>query len=53
MRIAVIGSGTAAGLVHQCYAWGARNVELHAAQALGPIAPARGLTFPTFLPETG
>ena len=44
---------TAAGLVHQCYAWGARNVELHAAQALGPIAPARGLTFPTFLPETG
>jgi hypothetical protein len=44
---------TAAGLVHQCYAWGARNVELHAAQALGPVAPARGLTFPTFLPETG
>lgn len=43
----------AAGLVRQCYAWGARNVELHAAQALGPVAPARGLTFPTFLPETG
>jgi hypothetical protein len=44
---------TAAGLVRQCYAWGARNVELHAAQALGPVAPARGLTFPTFLPESG
>ncbi len=44
---------TAAALVHRCYAWGARNLELHAAQALGPVAPARGLAFPTFLPETG
>ena len=43
----------AAALVRQCYAWGARNVELHAAQAVGPIPPARGLAFPTFLPETG
>ena len=43
----------AAGLVRQCYVWGARNVELHAAQALGPVAPLRGLTFPTFLPESG
>ena len=43
----------ASQLVRQCYAWGARNVELHAAQALGPVAPARGIAFPTFLPETG
>lgn len=44
---------SAARLIHQCYAWGARNVELHAAQAVGPIPAARGLSFPTFLPETG
>lgn len=44
---------SAAGLVRQCYAWGARNVELHAAQAAGPIPPARGIAFPTFLPESG
>ena len=43
----------AAGLVRQCYAWGARNVELHAAQAVGPLPVAKGLAFPTFLPETG
>ena len=43
----------APSLVRQCYAWGARNVELHAAQSLGPVPPARGLAFPTFLPETG
>ena len=44
---------TAAALIQQCYAWGARNVELHAAQSLGPVPPARGLSFPTFLPESG
>lgn len=44
---------TASKLVRQCYAWGARNVELHAAQALGRVSPARGIAFPTFLPETG
>ena len=44
---------TAAALIQQCYVWGARNVELHAAQSLGPIPPARGLSFPTFLPESG
>ena len=43
----------AAALVHQCYAWGGRNVELHAAQSAGPVPPARGLAFPTFLPESG
>ena len=44
---------TAARLVHRCYAWGARNLELHAAQSLGPVPPARGIAFPTFLPESG
>lgn len=44
---------TAASLIQQCYAWGARNVELHAAQSLGPVPPTRGLSFPTFLPESG
>ena len=43
----------AARLVQQCYAWGARNVELHAAQAIGHVPPARGIAFPTFLPESG
>jgi GNAT superfamily N-acetyltransferase len=39
-------------LVRTLYSWGARNVELHAAQILGPIPQGRGLVFPTFLPET-
>jgi hypothetical protein len=40
-------------LVQTCYAWGARNIELHAAQTLGNVVAARGIAFPTFLPETG
>ncbi len=40
-------------LVQQCYQWGARNVELHVAQARGTVFPARGIAFPTFLPESG
>lgn len=44
---------SASHLVRQCYAWGARNVELHAAQSTGPVAPTRGIAFPTFLPESG
>jgi GNAT superfamily N-acetyltransferase len=43
---------SASGLVRTLYTWGARNVELHTAQILGPIPQARGLVFPTFLPET-
>jgi hypothetical protein len=43
----------AAQLVRTCYGWGARNLELHAAQTLGPVAAASGIAFPTFLPETG
>jgi GNAT superfamily N-acetyltransferase len=41
-----------ATLVARAYAWGARNVELHVAQVLGDAAPFRGVTMPTFLPET-
>lgn len=43
---------SAADLVQTTYKWGARNVELHTAQIIGPIPQARGLVFPTFLPET-
>jgi GNAT superfamily N-acetyltransferase len=40
-------------IVQTCYAWGARNVELHAAQTTGPAPMARGIALPTFLPESG
>jgi GNAT superfamily N-acetyltransferase len=40
------------GLVQQAYSWGARNCELHFAQVLGEAPPFRGVTMPTFLPET-
>lgn len=43
----------ASALVRQCYAWGARNVELLAAQATTEGGGGRGLALPTFLPETG
>ncbi len=42
-----------AALVRQCYAWGARNVELHLASMRGEAPPMHGVTFPTFMPETG
>lgn len=42
----------AAGLVRTVYGWGARNVELHVAQSTAPVAGARGIVFPTFLPES-
>lgn len=42
-----------AALVRQCYAWGARNVEMHLASVLGEAPPMNGVTFPTFMPETG
>lgn len=43
----------AAGLVKTAYGWGARNVELHVAQSTQPPSqPVRGITFPTFLPES-
>lgn len=43
----------APALVRRCYSWGARNVELHAAQATGGGSRGQGVAFPTFLPETG
>lgn len=42
----------AAGLVQTVYGWGGKNVELHVAQSLGPVPECRGLSFPTFLPES-
>ncbi|MDY0165693.1 MAG: GNAT family N-acetyltransferase [Thermoguttaceae bacterium] len=42
----------AAGLIRTAYSWGARNVELHAAQILGPTPQASGIVFATYLPES-
>lgn len=42
----------ASTLVRTAYAWGARNVELHVAQSTAPFADAKGVVFPTFMPET-
>jgi GNAT superfamily N-acetyltransferase len=40
-------------LVRQMYERGARNCELHFCQVRGEFQPFRGVTMPTFLPETG
>jgi RimJ/RimL family protein N-acetyltransferase len=40
-------------LVQLCYALGARNCEMHAAQIRGAAQPFAGVSLPTFLPETG
>jgi ribosomal protein S18 acetylase RimI-like enzyme len=40
-------------LVRQLYSWGARNCEMHVAQAYGDVSMPQGVTMPTFLPETG
>jgi GNAT superfamily N-acetyltransferase len=42
----------ASRLVRTAYSWGARNVELHVAQSTAPFTAARGIVFPTFMPET-
>jgi GNAT superfamily N-acetyltransferase len=42
----------ASTLVRTAYMWGARNVELHVAQSTAPVANAKGIVFPTFMPET-
>jgi len=34
------------------YALGGKNTEIHLAQARGTVPPLRGLTFPTFMPES-
>lgn len=39
-------------LIAQLYAWGARNCEIHFAQVLGDCPPFKGVTLPTFMPET-
>jgi len=39
-------------LVATAYAWGARNCELHFSQVLGSSPPLKGVSLPTFLPET-
>ncbi len=41
------------GLVRQAYAWGARNRETHLFNVLGDAPAMRGVTIPTFLPESG
>lgn len=40
-------------LVRLLYRLGGRNCELHAAQCRGEAQAFRGVTFPTFMPETG
>jgi len=40
-------------LVAELYRWGARNVEIHFAQVLGPYIQPQGIVMPTFLPESG
>lgn len=40
-------------LVRLCYRLGGRNVEMHAAQVRGESQPFKGVSFPTFMPETG
>jgi GNAT superfamily N-acetyltransferase len=40
-------------LVQQAYAWGARNRETNLLSVLGDAPPMRGVTLPTFLPESG
>lgn len=40
-------------LTAQLYAMGARNCELHFGQVLGEAEAPRGISMPTFLPETG
>ncbi len=49
----VLAPSAETGLIRTLYAWGGRNIELHTAQVLGPLPPAGGLAFPTFLPESG
>jgi GNAT superfamily N-acetyltransferase len=41
-----------AALVRQMYDWGARNCELHFCQVRGEFQPFRGISMPTFLPES-
>ena len=40
-------------LVASLYRWGARNCEMHVAQVRGTAQDFRGVTMPSFMPETG
>jgi GNAT superfamily N-acetyltransferase len=40
-------------LVRLAYSWGGRNSETHFAQVRGESQPFRGVSMPTFMPETG
>lgn len=40
-------------IVEQMYAWGASNVETHLKQVWGEFQDFRGVSLPSFLPETG
>lgn len=42
-----------ASLVRLLYSWGARNAEIHLCQVRGDFQPFRGISMPSFLPETG
>lgn len=39
-------------LVQKMYAWGAKNCEIHVAQARGAWVIPQGIVMPTFMPET-
>jgi GNAT superfamily N-acetyltransferase len=43
----------AAGVVKQMYALGAKNTEVHVCQVRGEFQAFRGVSMPTFMPETG
>ena len=43
---------SATGLVQTAYRWGARNVEMHVVQSTGGHPAAKGISFPSFLPES-
>jgi hypothetical protein len=40
-------------MVEQLYTWGAVNVEIHLSQVWGEFQPLKGVSMPSFLPETG
>jgi hypothetical protein len=48
----VLAPSAETSLIQTLYAWGGRNIELHTAQVLGPLLSAKGVAFPTFLPES-
>lgn len=40
-------------MVEQLYEWKGRNVETHLKQVWGEFKPFKGVSMPSFLPETG